>query len=71
MQKISSSSFKNVIYEMYLEIIYIYIYIYKGSKKYIYKDLVLNDLQRLTCYETKQKELGILNHLPICRGRIV
>ena len=40
-----SGSFKNVIYKMYLEIIYL-IYIYK-------EDLALNNLQGLICYKTQ------------------
>ena len=41
----SKGSFKNVIYKMYLEIIYL-IYMYK-------QDLALNNLQWLICHKTK------------------
>ena len=41
----SSGSFKNVIYKMYLEIMYL-ICMYK-------KDLSLNNLQLLMCHKTK------------------
>ena len=45
----SSKSFKNVIYKMNLQIIYI-IYMYK-------EDLSLNNLQRLTCHKTKLSQI--------------
>ena len=46
-QKMSSESFKNVINQMCLEIIYL-IYMYK-------KDLALNNLQGLMCHKAKLK----------------
>ena len=45
----SSGSFKNVIYKMCLEIIYL-IYMYK-------KDLVLSHLQRLICHKTQPNQI--------------
>ena len=45
----SSGSFKDVIYKMCLEIMYL-IYMYKN-------DLVLNNLQWLICHKTKQNPL--------------
>ena len=45
----SSESFKDVIYKMYSETIYL-IYIYK-------KDLALNNLQWLICHQTKPKHI--------------
>ena len=41
----NSGLFKNVIYKMYLEILYL-IYMYKN-------DLALNDLEGLICHKTK------------------
>ena len=43
--KKSSGSYKNIIYKMYLQIIYL-IYMYK-------EDLALNNLQWLICHKTK------------------
>ena len=47
------SLFKNVIYKMRLEIIYI-IYMYK-------KDLALNNLQWLICHKTKPTNYSLTN----------
>ena len=47
-KKISSGSFKNVIYKMCLEIIYV-IYMYK-------KDLALKNLQCLICHKTQPNQ---------------
>ena len=54
----SSVSFKNIIYKMCLEIIYL-IYMYK-------KDLALNNQEWLICYKTKRnqtKSLLIFCHI--------
>ena len=48
----SSGSFKNFIYKMCLEIIYL-IYMYK-------KDLVVNNLQWLICHETQPNQTEII-----------
>ena len=45
----TSGSFKNVIYEMCLEIIYLIIYMYK-------KDLALNNLQWLICHKIRPNQ---------------
>ena len=45
----SSGSFKNVIYKMCLEILYL-MYMYK-------KDLVLNNLQWLICHKNKLNQI--------------
>ena len=55
-KKKSPGLFKNVIYKMFLEIIYL-IYIYK-------KDLVLNNQQWLICHKTKQNH----NSFPLQRA---
>ena len=50
-----SGSFKNIIYKIYLQIIYIqhkYIYVYK-------QDLALNNLQGLICHKTQQNQLFV------------
>ena len=47
----SSGSFKNVIYKMYLEIIYL-IYMYQ-------KDLALNDVQWMICHKTKPNQITV------------
>ena len=49
MQKKSLGSFNNVIYELYLEIIY-FIYMYKEY-------LALNNLQWLICHKTQLNQI--------------
>ena len=47
----TSGSFKNDIYKMYLQIIYLYlIYMYK-------EDLALNNLQWLICHKTQLNQI--------------
>ena len=48
-KKMKSGLFQNIIYKMYLEIIYL-IYMYK-------KDKVLNNLQWLICHKTQPNQI--------------
>ena len=58
-KKKSSGSFKNLIYKMYLQIIYL-VYMYK-------EDLALNNQQLLICHKTKPNRIYLIY---ICIKRI-
>ena len=56
-EKMFSGSFKNDIYKMYLEIIYL-IYMYK-------QDLGLNNLQWLICHKTQPNQIIYIQYIYI------